>query len=64
VDDQDTEQTRYAMCRLLDRLVVEGYIRDDRVAELKERVSSLEAGRGFTTKKERTAQSELKDLLS
>lgn len=39
--------TSYAMAQLVRRLVAEGYVRDERAAELFVRAGNLEAGRGF-----------------
>lgn len=44
--------TSYAMGQLVRRLVAEGYVREDRSAELLERGSNLEAGRGFVMSNE------------
>lgn len=45
--------TAYAMGQLMRRLVVEGYVREERKAELAERALNLECGRGFVTDRER-----------
>lgn len=42
-------QCAYAMARLMERIVSEGYVRDDRAAELLERARNQEHGRGFRT---------------
>ena len=39
----------YAMAKLLERLVAEGYVRPDRTSELLERAQNLERNRGFLT---------------
>lgn len=55
---------RYAMARLIERLVAEDYVRDDRSKELLNRAHNLELGRGFLTNQElKTKQSE-EDFLS
>lgn len=44
-------QGGFAMAKLCERLVREGYVRDDRKAELLERAKNMQAGRGFVTDK-------------
>ena len=40
-------QCGYAMVKLLERLVAEGYVRDDRQKELLERTANMNGDRGF-----------------
>lgn len=44
--------TRYAIARLLERLVLEGYVRPERTPELMNRSHNLERGHGFITTQE------------
>lgn len=46
--------TSYAMAQLVRRLVAEGYVRDERAAELQKRADNLQAGRGFVLDGEAT----------
>lgn len=41
--------TIFAMCRLIERLMNEGYVYTERVVELSERVRNMELGDGFNT---------------
>lgn len=45
--------TSYAMASLVRRLVAEGYVRDQRAVELRERADNLQSGRGFVLSNER-----------
>lgn len=47
-----SDVTGYAMAKLMERLVVEGYVKPERAAELRERAHNLEHGRGFLTDRE------------
>lgn len=44
--------TSYAMAKLNERLIAEGYVVPERAAELRERSHNLEQGRGFLTNRE------------
>ncbi len=68
-------QGSYAFAKLLERLALEGYVRDERKAELMERARNLRAGKGFLTDAELEAerararqqtprQENIEDLLS
>jgi acetolactate synthase regulatory subunit len=57
------------MCELLHQLYHEGYIREDRSAELLERTLNMKRGRGFVTNAKleseaQTQKEEIEDLLS
>jgi len=62
--DYSPDQCQYAMIVLLQRLIDDGYIRDDRKQNLTERMTSMSAGYGFITKTERKLKQEEEDLLS
>ncbi len=51
-----TDDATFAMCRLIERLMNEGYIYTERVPELSERIQSMERGDGFLTKAELRAR--------
>ena len=59
-------RTAYAMQMLLCRLVDEGYVRDERRAELLDRAFNLKCGHGFLTNAELSAPTPTpeEDLLS
>lgn len=48
-DHDCTCNTVYAMCRLAERLMNEGYVYKERVIELNERLTNFERGDGFNT---------------
>lgn len=55
---------RFAMARLLERLVAEDYVRPERAPELMNRSFNLERGNGFITNKQLEDQQSEEDLLS
>ncbi len=60
---------KYALCRLCERLMNEGYIYTERIPELSERTHNMERGDGFLTnaelkEKSRKTPDELEDLLA
>lgn len=57
-------QCAYAMRQLLIRLVDQGYVVDDRQAELLERARNHALGSGFLTDAELSAPTPTEDLLS
>lgn len=58
------DQTNYAMTVLLQRLLDEGYVRDDRQQELRERATNLGRDRGFLTDAEVQQKQAEEELLS
>lgn len=57
-------QTRYAMSKLLERLVVEGYVVPARAPELLDRAQNMERGLGFLTKAELARSQSTEDFLA
>ena len=45
----DGDDVIFAMCRLIERLMHEGYVYPQRIPELTERVQNMERGDGFLT---------------
>ena len=54
----------YAMQKLLERIVDEGYVKPDRAPELLERAANMVNGRGFFTRAELKQRQDAEDLLS
>ncbi len=46
------EASVFAMCRLIERLMNEGYVYPQRIPELSERIQNMERGDGFLTSAE------------
>lgn len=57
-------QCAFAMAKLLERLVDEGYVRKERKVELLNRAWNLEHERGFLTNKELETKQAEEDLLA
>jgi len=56
------DQCAYAMAKLLERIVTDGYVREERAEELLERARNMQHGRAFLTDAELQEQEELQAL--